>query len=118
MTSTFEMSILRAIPRFLLFLAVIAAVAAVFWLASQWTRSQSSAYESEGAESGLVRNTGAPWRNLNPDNLETQALEFYLNLNRQAIDEPVDPAASPVPFHVELGETGFSISERLQDHGS
>jgi len=111
------MSLLRAIPRFFLFLAVIAAVAAVFWFATQWTRSQSSAYESEGADSGLVRNTGAPWKNLNPDNLETQALEFYLNLNRQSVDDPVDPTASPVPFHVELGETGFSISERLQDLG-
>jgi UPF0755 protein len=111
------MSLLRAIPRFFLFLAVIAAVAAVFLLASQWTRSQSSAFEDEGAGSGLVRNTGAPWRNLNPDNLETQALEFYLNLNRQTIDNPVDPSASPVPFHVELGETGYSISERLQELG-
>ena len=64
-----------------------------------------------------MRNTTAPWRNLNPDNLETQALEFYLNLNRQSIDSPVAPDASPVPFHVELGETGYSISERLQELG-
>ena len=111
------MSIFRSFSRLLLFLGTIAAIVIVAWLANRWTHTQATAYQREGTGSGLVRNVDAPWRNLNPDNLENQALQFYLNLNRQSIDAPVNPEGESVPFHVALGETGFSISERLQDLG-
>ena len=86
-------------------------------MANQLTRAQVDAYLTEGSDSELVRNVDSPWRTLNPDNLETQALQFYLNLNRDSIERPVDPNGQPVPFHVALGETGLSISERLQELG-
>ncbi len=111
------MSLLRFLPRLLLFLATIAGIAAAAWLAGQWTREQSTAYRQEDAGARMVRNANAPWRTLNPDNIENQALQFYLNLNRDAIEKPVDANAEPIPFHVALGETGFDISERLQDLG-
>jgi len=111
------MPLLRAFPRFLIFLLTLAAVAGAALLAREWTRAQQTAYQKEGAGSGLVRNVDAAWRNLNPDTLETQLLQFYLNLNRDALHTPLDPAGEPIPFRVSLGETGFDISERLQDLG-
>ena len=107
----------KTFPRFLLFVAVLAALVAVGFIARAWTQEQVVAYEAERPETGLVRNTTAAWKNLNPDNFETQALQFYLNLNREAIYEPVDPNGEPVEFRVELGETGRSISERLEAMG-
>ncbi|MCW5860127.1 MAG: hypothetical protein KIS63_17660, partial [Caldilineales bacterium] len=111
------MSFIRALPRLLFFLATVAAIAAIAWVAGQWTRSQSAAYRQEGSDAKLVRNVNAPWRTLNPDTIEDQALQFYLNLNRGAIETPVDANAEPMPFHVALGETGFDISQRLEDLG-
>ncbi len=111
------MSFVRFLPRLLFFLATIAGVAAMAWLAGQWTRTQTTAYQQEGGDSNIVRNVDAPWRTLNPDTIEDQVLQFYLNLNRDAIDRPVDPNAEPVPFHVALGETGSDISLRLEDLG-
>ena len=94
------MSIFRSLSRLLLFLGTVAAIAVVAWLADQSTYAQTTAYQREGTGSGLVRNVNAPWRNLNPDNLENQALQVYLNLNRQSIDTPVNPG----------GETFLSMS--------
>ncbi len=110
------MRIIQAFPRLLLFVATIAGVAAVAYLAAQWTEGQSAAYRSEDSRQ-LVRNLDAPWRSLNPGNLEDQVMQFYLNLNRASVVEPVDPNGSPRPFHVAMGETGFDISERLQAEG-
>ena len=101
----------------MLFLGVIASIVAIGLVARAWTQSQMTAYQHEGPDSGLVRHTTATWKNLNPDNFETQALQFYMNMNHDAIYEPVDPNGKPVAFKVELGETGRSISERLEDLG-
>lgn len=111
------MSFVRFLPRLLLFLATIAGIATMAWVANQWTRSQSTAYEQEGSGAKIVRNVNAPWRTLNPDTIEDQVLQFYLNLNSDSISTPVDPNAEPVPFHVALGETGYDISLRLEDLG-
>ncbi|MCO6452911.1 MAG: endolytic transglycosylase MltG [Caldilineales bacterium] len=111
------MSVFRNLARFAIFAIALLAIVVIYRISMEWTRAQAAVYEQEGTGSGLVRNVDAPWRSLNPDNLENQALQFYLNVNRNAIDRPVDPAAEAVPFHVELGETGFSISERLQEMG-
>ena len=111
------LNLLKAFPRLVLFLATLAALAAIVWLIGQYTKSQAEAYRYEGSNSKLVRNVDAVWRSLKPDTLETQALQFYLNLNRDALETPVDPEATPIPFRVELGETGYSISERLQELG-
>ncbi len=107
----------QTFPRFLLFLAVLATLIAVGLVARAWTQQQAVAYVKESPETGLVRHTTASWKKLNPDNFETQALQFYLNMNRKAIYEPVDPNGQPVEFRVELGETGRSISERLEAMG-
>ncbi len=107
----------KTFPRFLLFIGVIAALLAIGLVARGWTQSQVVAYQQEGPDSGLVRHTSAVWKNLNPDNFETQALQFYMNMNHDAIYKPVDPNGELVAFHVDLGETGRSISERLQDMG-
>jgi len=109
--------LVKTFPRFLLFIAVLATMVALGFIARAWTQAQMAAYEAERPETGLVRNATAAWKNLNPDNFETQALQFYLNMNRQAIYEPVDPNGEPVEFRVELGETGRSISERLEAMG-
>ena len=109
--------LVKTFPRFLLFLAVLATLTAIGIIARAWTQEQAVAYVNERPETGLVRNTTAVWKNLNPDNFETQALQFYLNMNRQAIYEPVDPNGEPVEFRVALGETGRSISERLEEMG-
>ena len=109
--------LVKTFPRFLLFIAVLASIAAMGVVARAWTQSQVVAYQEETPDSGLVRHTTAVWKNLNPDNFETQALQFYMNMNHDAIYKPVDPNGEPVAFHVELGETGRSISERLQDMG-
>lgn len=111
------MTILRTIPRLFIFVVAIAAVGAVAWLANEYTQVQSQAFVSEGSTSGLVRNLDAPWRTLNPDNIENQALQFYLSINRESIEQPVDLNGENVRFHVDFGETGFGISERLQDLG-
>jgi len=109
--------LIKTLPRFLLFIGVLATLAAIALVARGWTQEQAVAYRDEGPDSGLVRHTSATWKNLNPDNFETQALQFYLNMNHDAIFKPVDPNGEPVAFRVELGETGRSISERLQDLG-
>ncbi len=109
--------LIKTLPRFLLFIGVLATLAAIALVARGWTQEQAVAYRDEGPDSGLVRHTSATWKNLNPDNFETQALQFYLNMNHDAIFKPVDPNGEPVAFRVELGETGRSIYERLQDLG-
>ena len=109
--------LVKTFPRFLLFVGVLAALVVMGLLARGWTQSQVVAYQQEVPESGLVRHTTAVWKNLNPDNFETQALQFYLNMNRAAIYQPVDPQGETVDFEVALGETGRSISERLQELG-
>lgn len=111
------MSLLRFLPRAVFFLTVVVALGLVGRTAAEWTRGQVTAYEREGAEVGLVRFVDAPWRTLRPDNLETQVLQFYLNLRRNDIERPVDPNGTPVAFHVDFGETGFEISERLENLG-
>ncbi|MCS7039380.1 MAG: endolytic transglycosylase MltG [Anaerolineae bacterium] len=111
------MSLLRFLPRAVFFLTVVVALGLVGRTAAEWTRAQVTAYEREGADAGLVRFVDAPWRTLRPDNLETQVLQFYLNLRRSDIERPVDPNGAPVAFHVEFGETGFEISERLENLG-
>ncbi|RME85898.1 MAG: endolytic transglycosylase MltG [Caldilineae bacterium] len=111
------MTLIRILPRLLIFLVTVLAIALIAWLAGRWTRAQQQAYLAEGSGSGLVRHVDAPWRTLNPDNIEMQILQFYLNLNRDVVYRPVDPEGETVPFHVSLGETGFEISERLQEAG-
>lgn len=111
------MNLIRYFMRFLIFVAVLLVIAATAWLARGWTQAQAQAYQEEGSGSKLVRYVDAPWRTLNPDTIEEQVLSFYLNLNRAALEQPTDPAGQPVPFHVDLGETAYSISERLQDLG-
>lgn len=108
---------LRFLPRAVFFLTVVVALGLIGRTAAEWTRDQVTAYEREGAEAGLVRFVDAPWRTLRPDNLETQVLQFYLNLRRNDIERPVDPNGTPVAFHVDFGETGFEISERLENLG-
>lgn len=108
---------IKTFPRFLLFTGVIASLIVIGVVARAWTLSQSVAYLQEGPESGLVRHANATWKTLNPDNFETQALQFYLNMNHDAIYTPVDPEGKPVKFHISLGETGRSVSERLQNRG-
>ncbi len=109
--------LVKTFPRFLLFIGVLAAIVVIGMVAWAWTQSQAVAYRQEGPDSGLVRHTTAVWKNLNPDNFETQALQFYMNMNHDVIFKPINPDGEPVHFRVELGETGYSISERLQDLG-
>jgi len=109
--------LIKTFPRFLLFLGVIATLVAIALIARAWTQSQTVAYLQEGPDSGLVRHTTATWKNLNPDNFETQALQFYMNMNHDAIYKPVNANGQAVKFHVDLGETGYNISERLQNRG-
>jgi len=108
---------LRFFARFVFFSTVMVALVWIGQTTVDWTRDQMMAYEREGAGAGLVRFVDAPWRTLRPDNLETQALQFYLNLRRNDIERPVDPNGAPVAFHVDFGETGFEISERLENLG-
>lgn len=111
------MKLIRYFMQFLIFIAILVIIASVAWMARTWTEVQTETYQEEGSGSKLVRYVDAPWRTLNPDTIEEQALAFYLNLNRSALEEPVDPAGETVSFHVDLGETAYSISERLQDLG-
>ena len=52
---------LQTLPRLLLFVATVAGVAAVAYLATQWTNNQAQAYKTENSTQ-LVRNMDAPWR--------------------------------------------------------
>ncbi|NOZ50778.1 MAG: endolytic transglycosylase MltG [Chloroflexi bacterium] len=103
--------------RFLIFASVLIIIAGVAWMAHAWTQQQTVAYQDEGSGSKQVRYVDAPWRKLNPDTIEEQALSFYLNLNRSTLEQPLDPTGQPRAFRVELGETAYDISERLQDLG-
>ncbi|HFQ95255.1 MAG TPA: hypothetical protein ENK30_01660, partial [Anaerolineae bacterium] len=58
--------LVKTFPRFLLFLAVLATLTAIGIIARAWTQEQAVAYVNERPETGLVRNTTAVWKNLNP----------------------------------------------------
>lgn len=111
------MKIIRTFMRFLIFASVLIIIAGVAWMARDWTRQQTMAYQDEGSGSKQVRYVDAPWRRLNPDTIEEQALSFYLNLNRSTLEHPLNPTGQTLAFRVELGETAYDISERLQDLG-
>ena len=50
-----------------------------------------------------------------PQNIEEFFLGFYLQSQSEKINTPVSNDPSTVPFTIESGETGVSVSEKLAE---
>ncbi|MCB9076691.1 MAG: endolytic transglycosylase MltG [Anaerolineaceae bacterium] len=100
------MIVLRAIFRFTVFVIAVAAIVVIlgagFWAFS--TQDEAAAASISVGDASVVRS---------PQNIEEFFLGFYLQSQSEKINTPVSNDPSPVPFTIESGETGVSISEKL-----
>jgi UPF0755 protein len=65
----------------------------------------------------LLKPTAEQPLDLRPETLELRLLGLYLRMQGSAVDATASDDATLRPFKIALGETAFSISERLQDQG-
>lgn len=65
----------------------------------------------------LIKPTAEQPLDLRPETLEVRLLALYLRLQGSAVEATASDDETLRPFKIALGETAFSISERLQDQG-
>ncbi|MCB0172563.1 MAG: endolytic transglycosylase MltG [Anaerolineae bacterium] len=102
------MIVLRAIFRFTVFVIAVAAIVVIlgagFWAFS--TQDEAAAASISVGDASVVRS---------PQNIEEFFLGFYLQSQSEKINTPVSNDPSTVPFTIESGETGVSVSEKLAE---
>lgn len=100
------MIVLRAIFRITVFVIAVAAIVVIlgagFWAFS--TQDEAAAASISVGDASVVRS---------PQNIEEFFLGFYLQSQSEKINTPISNDPSPVPFTIDSGETGASISEKL-----
>lgn len=82
--------------------AVCLVVLAAAWIAYRLPRQAEQAFGSPSATLSAIRRL---------------IVSVQLLSERQELLTPLDPGGPPQPFHVELGESTYSITGRLQDEG-
>ncbi len=100
------MVVIRAIFRLVVFVIAIAAIVAILG-AGYW------AFTQQGEETAASIAVGDSSVAHSPQNAEEFFLGLYLQTQSEAINASVSNDPSPVPFTVEVGETAFSISDKL-----
>ncbi len=104
------MVVLRTIFRLIVFVIAIGAIVAILG-AGYW------ALTSQSDEAAASISLGNAEGIRSPRNIEEFLLNFYLQIQSDAINTPVSDDPSPVPFTVQIGETAVSISNKLAEQG-
>jgi UPF0755 protein len=104
------MVVIRAILRFIIFVIAIGAIVVILG-AGYWAFTQQS------DEAAAQISIGDAAVTKSPENLEEFFLGLYLQTQAQTINTPASDDPSTVPFVVEIGETAYSISDRLLEQG-
>ncbi|MBN1994802.1 MAG: endolytic transglycosylase MltG [Anaerolineae bacterium] len=100
------MVVIRAIVRFIVFVIAIGAIVVILG-AGYW------AFTQQAEETAASISVGDASMAHSPQNIEEFFLGLYLQTQAETINTPVSNDPSPVPFTVDLGETAFSISNKL-----
>ena len=100
------MVVIRATIRFIIFVIAIAAIVVILG-AGYW------AFTQQGDEAAAKIAVGGPAVTHSPQNIEEFFLGLYLQTQADKINTPVSDDASVVPFTVDVGESAFSVSNKL-----
>jgi UPF0755 protein len=104
------MVIARTIFRLIVFVIAIGAIVVILG-AGYW------AFSSQSDEAAASISLGDASVARSPQNIEEFFLNFYLQIQADAINTPVSDDPSPVPFTVDIGENAATISDKLVDQG-
>ncbi len=107
---------MNGLLRFALFLVPITALAVLGFVLVSFVQAQLED-APQPPRVALIAPTSEQPLDLRPETLELRLLELYLRLQGPALDETASDDGTLRPFKIALGETAFSISERLQDQG-
>ncbi len=102
--------------RFALFLVPITALVVLGFVLVSFVEAQR-AEPPQPPKVAFIKPTSEQPLDLRPETLELRLLGLYLRMQGSAIDAVASSDAALRPFKIALGETAFSISERLQDQG-
>jgi UPF0755 protein len=100
------MVVIRTIFRFIIFMIAIAAIVVILG-AGYW------AFSSQSEEAAASISVGDASITRSPQSVEEFFLGFYLQTQAETINTPASNDPSSVPFTVEVGETAYSISNKL-----
>ncbi len=104
------MVVIRAIFRFIVFVIAIGAIVVILG-AGYW------AFTQQAEEASAAISIGDASVAKSPENLEEFFLGLYLQTQSEIINSPASNDPSTVPFTVEVGETAYSISDKLLEQG-
>jgi UPF0755 protein len=102
--------------RFAVFLTALTALAVLGFVLVSFVAAQL-ADAPRPPQVALIKPTAEQPLDLRPETLEVRLLALYLRLQGSAIEATASDDDTLRPFKIALGETAFSISERLQDQG-
>jgi UPF0755 protein len=105
-----------ALLRFALFLVPITALFVLGFVLISFVEAQRDEMP-QPPKVAFVKPTSEQPLDLRPETLELRLLSLYLRMQGSAVDAVASGDATLRPFKIALGETAFSISERLQDQG-
>jgi len=101
-----NMVVVRAIFRLITFIVAIAAIVVILG-AGYWAFTR----QGEGSAAEIAVSNASVTHS--PQNIEEFFLGLYLQTQADKINKPVSDDPSPVPFIVDVGETAFSVSNKL-----
>lgn len=103
------MVVIRTIFRLIVFIIALAAIVVIlgagYWAFSN-QNDEAAAAISMGGQGSVVRS---------PQNIEEFFLGLYLQYRANEISTAVSDDPSPIPFTVEIGETGVSVANKLYE---
>jgi UPF0755 protein len=100
------MVVIRTIFRFIIFMIAIAAIVVILG-AGYW------AFSNQSEEAAASISVGDASITRSPQSVEEFFLGLYLQTQAETINTPASNDPSSVPFTVEVGETAYSISNKL-----
>lgn len=106
----------QGLLRFAVFLTALTALAVLGFVLVSFVEAQL-ADPPQPPQVALLKPTAEQPLDLRPETLELRLLALYLRLQGSAVEATASNDATLRPFKIALGETAFSISERLQDQG-
>ncbi len=109
-------SAVRGLLRFALFLVPVMALGALGFVLVSFVEAQLDD-APQPPKVALIKPTSEQPLDLRPETLELRLLGLYLRMQGSAVDATASSDETLRPFKIALGETAFSISERLQDQG-
>jgi UPF0755 protein len=106
----------RFLLRLMLFALPLLALALAGFVAVSFVSAQLNDVPQQ-PKLALLKPTSEQPLNLSPEALELRLLGFYLRMQEQAVQTPASSDSTLRPFSIEQGETGTTVSARLQEEG-